>query len=220
MANHLRNELEKLKTNLLSLSSEVERALNKAVLSVRNGDTALAKEVLDADNLIDQREVEVEEQCLAILALHQPVAKDLRFVIAVLKINNDLERIGDLAVNISERTIYLKKQPPIPIPFDFVNMSQKAVTMLKKSLDAFINMDLKLAHVVWESDDEIDEMNRQVYDKVYSGVKKDPEQVEALIHYLSISRHLERIGDYATNICEDVIYMAEGRIVRHSPEGA
>ncbi len=219
MANHLRIELEKLKTNLLSLSSEVERALNKAVLSVKNGDTDLAKEVLEADHVIDQREVEVEEQCLAILALHQPVAKDLRFVIAVLKINNDLERIGDLAVNISERTIYLKKQPPIPIPFDFVTMSQKAVIMLKRSLDAFINMDLKLAHAVWESDDEIDEINRQVYDKVYSSVKSHPEQVEALIHYLSISRHLERIGDYATNICEDVIYMAEGKIVRHTPEG-
>jgi phosphate transport system protein len=220
VANHLRNELEKLKTNLLSLSSEVERALNRAVLSVRNGDVNLAKEVLDADNIIDQREVEVEEQCLAILALHQPVAKDLRFVIAVLKINNDLERIGDLAVNIAERAIYLKRQPPISIPFDFVNMSQKAVNMLKRALDAFINMDLKTAHAVWESDDEIDEINRQVYDKVYSGVRENPEQVEALIHYLSISRHLERIGDYATNICEDVIYMAEGKIVRHSPEGA
>ena len=220
MANHLRIELEKLKTNLLSLSSVVERALNKAVLSVRNSDTELAKEVLAADHVIDQHEVEVEEQCLAILALHQPVAKDLRFVIAVLKINNDLERIGDLAVNISERTIFLKKQPPIEIPFDFVNMSQKAVTMLKKSLDAFINMDLRLAHKVWESDDEIDEMNRQVYDKVYSTIKSHPNQVEALIHYLSISRHLERIGDYATNICEDVIYMAEGKIVRHTPEGA
>ncbi len=218
MASHLRNELEKLKTNLLSLSSEVERALNKSMLSVRNGDSNLAKEVIEADHVIDQREVEVEEQCLAILALHQPVAKDLRFVIAVLKINNDLERIGDLAVNIAERTIYLKKQPEIPIPFDFASMSQKACAMLKRALDAFINMDLKTAHEVWESDDEIDNMNREVYDKVYSGVRKDPNQVEALIHYLSISRHLERIGDYATNICEDVIYMAEGRIVRHQPE--
>lgn len=218
MGNHLRSELDKLKKNLLSLSTEVEDALNKAILSVRNSDQKLAKEVIEADHHIDQREVEVEEQCLAILALHQPVAKDLRFVIAILKINNDLERIGDLAVNISERTIHLAKQDKIQIPFDFIKMSEKSLLMLKRSLDAFINMDLKLANEVWESDDEIDTMNREVYARVYAGVKKNPEQVEPLIHYLSISRHLERIGDYATNICEDVIYMAEGRIVRHQPE--
>ncbi len=218
MANHLRMEMDKLKKALLSLSTDVEGALSKAVLSVKNLDPKLAKQVIEADHKIDHREVEVEEECLKILALHQPVAIDLRCVIASLKINNDLERIGDLAVNISERVIYLDKKPATVIPFDFSTMSSIALKMLRGAIDAFIRMDLKLAHEVWGSDDEVDELNRQVYGKVYAEIRKNPEDVEAQIHYLSISRHLERIADYATNICEDVIYMAEGKIVRHLPE--
>lgn len=218
MANHLRAELDKLKNELLDLSTQVHGALNKAVLSVKNLNQNMAREVIDQDSAIDHAEVEVEEECLKILALHQPVATDLRFVVASLKINSDLERIGDLAVNISERTIYLGKAPPVKVPFDFGKMSEKVSQMLKRAIDAFINQDVKLAHTIWQADDEVDQINSEMYDVVYAEIRRSPNDVESLIHYLSISRHLERIGDYATNICEDVIYMVEGRIVRHNPE--
>ena len=218
MANHLRSELEKLKNELLDLSTQVHGSLNKAVLSVKNLDQTIAREVIEQDSIIDHAEVEVEEDCLKILALHQPVANDLRFVVASLKINSDLERIGDLAVNISERTIYLGKAPPVKVPFDFGKMSEKVSLMLKRSIDAFINQDVKLAHTIWQSDDEVDQINSEMYNVVYAEIRRSPNDVESLIHYLSISRHLERIGDYATNICEDVIYMVEGKIVRHNPE--
>ncbi len=218
MPTHLRTELDKLKNKLLDLSTQVHGSLNKAVLSVKGLDSVIAREVIEVDHKIDQAEVEVEEDCLKILALYQPVANDLRFVVATLKINNDLERIGDLAVNVSERTIYLSKTTPVKIPFDFGLMSEKSSHMLKRAIDAFIKQDVKLAHEVWQSDDEVDEINSQMYDRVYSEIRRSPQDVEALIHYLSISRHLERIADYATNICEDVIYMVEGRIIRHQPE--
>ncbi|RLA62764.1 MAG: phosphate transport system regulatory protein PhoU [Epsilonproteobacteria bacterium] len=218
MAKHLQNELEKLKRKLITLSSVIEESVVKSVRSVGNKDFDLAQEVIDHDHTIDLIEVEVEEECLKILALYQPVAVDLRYVIAVLKINNDLERIGDLAVNIAEQSIYMGKQRNIKIPFDFDSMSQKTLAMLKKALDSLVQFDTSLAHQTCLDDDEVDAINREMYGKVYAGIKKDPNHVECFIRYLSISRHLERIADYATNIAEDVIYMIDGTIVRHKPE--
>ena len=218
MAKHLQNELEKLKRKLITLSSVVEGRVVMAVKSVGNKDYDLAKEVIDNDHAIDLIEVEVEEECLKILALYQPVAVDLRYVIAVLKINNDLERIGDLAVNIAEQSIYIGKQKNIKIPFDFDSMSEKTVAMLKKALDSLVQLDTSLAHQTCLDDEEVDAINRDMYGKIYSGIQNDPAHVECFIRYLSISRHLERIADYATNIAEDVIYMMEGTIVRHKPE--
>jgi phosphate transport system protein len=162
--------------------------------------------------------VYLEEECLKILALHQPVAIDLRFVIAVLKINNDLERIGDLAVNIAERALFLTSQKPVDIPFDFMGMSEKTKIMLKMSLDALVNMDAKMAHDVCALDDGVDAINRRMYQQVQEGILENPEQIGSLIHCLSTSRHLERIADHATNIAEDVIYMVAGEIVRHKAE--
>jgi phosphate transport system protein len=163
-------------------------------------------------------EVQVEESCLKILALYQPVATDLRFIIAVLKINNDLERVGDLAVNIAERAAFLATQPPLEMSFDFQKMAAKAQEMLKRSLDALVGFNAEMAEEVCLSDDEIDAMNRQVYFMVEEAIHTHPDQTESLIHTLSVSRHLERIADHATNIAEDVIYMIDGSIVRHKTE--
>lgn len=218
MTKHFQNELERLKKKLLALSAIVEESVERAVRSINTRDVPLAREVIENDRSIDLLEVEVEEECLKILALHQPVAVDLRFVVAVLKINNDLERIGDLAVNIAERSTYLSQKAPIEMPFDFATMEQKTRLMLEKAIDALIQMDLEVAREVGAADDEIDAINREMYNQVSKGIQDSPDQVDRLIHSLSISRHLERIADYATNIAEDVIYMIEGQIVRHQPE--
>ena len=215
MPRHLQNEMEKLKKKILSLTAMVENDVQKAVQSLGERNHRLAQEVIDADEEIDRDEVDIEEDCLKILALNQPVATDLRFLIAVLKINNDIERVGDLAVNIAERTIFLCGQPQIEAPFDFSDMKKKALAMLSGSLDALMKMDAELARRVREQDDEVDEINRQMYLQVGAAVRKNPDHVERLMSYLSVSRHLERIADYATNICEDVIYLVEGEIVRH-----
>ena len=215
MSRHLQREIDKLSKMLFGLSAQVEESVRTAVRSVERRDAALAAEVIQKDRTVDQIEVEVEEECLKILALHQPVAIDLRLVIAILKINNDLERIGDLAVNIAERAEFLAEHEKVDIPFDFAGMTEKAQAMLKKSLDALVRMDAKLAREVCASDDEVDDINRQMYDKVKNGIRQNPADMDSLIHLLGVSRHLERIADHATNIAEDVLYMLEGEITRH-----
>jgi len=218
MAWHLQKEIDHLKKKLLALSTFVEENVQRAVKSLEERDGKLAAKVIENDLIIDHMEIDVEEECLKILALHQPVAVDLRFLVAVLKINNDLERIGDLAVNIAERVAYLATQPKVDIPFDFVGMSKKAQHMLTQSLNALVNLDSRLAREVLPLDDEVDAINREMYDQVMTGIRQHPKSLGALIHLLSVSRHLERIADHATNIAEDVIYMIEGDIVRHHAE--
>ena len=218
MTVHMSNEIEKLKKMLLSLCSQVEEQHWQAVKSIKERDADLARKVIDHDYVIDQNEVNIEEECLKILALYQPVAIDLRFIITALKINNDLERIGDLSVNIAERSEFLSRQKPVAMPFDFDLMAEKTQAMLRKGIDALINLDTKLAYEVGGMDDEVDAINKDMYDLVKQSILQRPEDIESLIHLLSVSRHLERIGDHATNIAEDVIYMAEGRIIRHKTE--
>ena len=218
MAKHLQREIENLKRKLLALGAIVETSVRDATLSIEKRDTELAQKIIDNDIDIDKTEVEVEEDCLKILALHQPVAIDLRFIVTVLKINNDLERIGDLAVNIAERAIFLSNQPKVNISSDLVDMAHNAQSMLKKSLDALVNHDAELAQSVCASDDIVDQLNRQMYLKIQEAILDNPEQISVLIHLLSASRHLERIADHTTNIAEDVIYMIEGKIVRHKAE--
>jgi phosphate transport system protein len=218
MAAHLQREIEYLKKRILALGDTVEKAVHDAAAAIEEMNGTLAMTIIDQDAETDQQEVEVEEECLKILALHQPVAHDLRFIIAVLKINNDLERIGDLAVNIAERAVFLASQPKPVISFDFTSMAQTTQLMLKKSLDALVNQNPDLARQVCTIDDAVDAMNRQVYIKVQEAILAHPEQIGALIHLLSVSRHLERIADHTTNISEDVIYMIEGQIVRHKTE--
>lgn len=220
MSVHLQSELEKLKTKLLLLAGSAEASIEKAGYALVNLDVKMAENVIQDDHKIDAAEVEVEEECLKILALHTPVANDLRFVVATLKINNDLERVSDLAVNICERVKYLAKDAPIEPPFDIELMVSKCLQLINLSLDAFIHLDVAMAKQVRVMDDEVDKIHRAVYKKVFDGIKKRPEHLEPLIHYLTISKHLERIADYATNIAEDVIYMVEGEIVRHIHHGS
>lgn len=215
---HLQREIENLKKKLLTLSATVETAVRDATLSIENRDYDLAQKIIHNDPRIDQLEVEVEEDCLKILALYQPVAIDLRFIVAVLKINADLERIGDLAVNIAERSAFLSKHPPVGFSLGLVEMADKAQDMLKHSLDALVNLSSGLAQEVCASDDAVDAMNRQMYLRIQDAIRSNPNQLESLIHLLSVSRHLERIADHATNIAEDVIYMVEGHIARHRTE--
>jgi len=218
MTLHFERELEGLKKRILSLGAMVEERVRMAIKAMETRDRKLAKKVIDADDEVDQMEVDVEEECLKILALYQPVAIDLRFIVAVIKINNDLERIGDIAVNIAERAAFLATQIKVDIPFDFAGMAEKTQLMLKKSLDSLVNMDSNLAWEVGAADDEVDAINRDMYLQVQEGIRKDIDRMECLIHLLQVSRHLERIADHATNIAEDVIYMISGEIVRHRAE--
>ncbi len=219
MTRHMQREIEYLKKKILTLSAIVEETVHQAVKSISDRDLKLAQRVMEADPEIDKMEVAVEEECLKILALNQPVAIDLRFIIAVLKIDNDLERIGDLASNIAERAAFLATKEKIDIPFDFAGMSQLSESMLHKSLDSLVNLDSKLAYQVINTDDIVDEMHREMYSRIQEQILKSPEQLDCLINLLAVSRQLERIADHATNIAEDVIYMIEGEIVRHKAEG-
>jgi phosphate transport system protein len=189
--------------------------VRQSVASIESRDCAVAQRVLEADATIDRTEVDVEEECLKILALHQPVAVDLRYIVAVLKINNDLERIGDLSVNIAERTIFLCERPAIPAPFDFDGMCRKTLEMLRGSLDALMEMNAERAQAVLAADNEVDAINREMYAKICAALRRNPDHAEVLLSYLSAARQLERIADSSTNIAEDVIYLIEGRIVRH-----
>ncbi|HEX3019215.1 MAG TPA: phosphate signaling complex protein PhoU [Chitinispirillaceae bacterium] len=219
MSMHLSRAVEVLKKKVLSLATLVEESVAQAVNSVENLDTIAAEKVIKNDDNIDQMEIDVEEECLKILALHQPVAVDLRFIVSVLKLNSDLERIGDLAVKIAERTVYLvKNSDNCNRCFDFTRMYECTRLMLKKSLDSLIRMDVKLAYEVGAADDELDVLNREMYLRAREGIHSQPKCVDMYLNYIAISRSLERIGDHATNIAEDVIYMAEARIIRHSIE--
>lgn len=215
MSQHLVREITRVKQQILTLGAEVEDSLRHAVTSLISRDTTLAKQVISRDSEIDQHEVDIEEDCLKILALHQPVAIDLRFLIAVLKINNDLERIGDLAVNIAERSLSLSLLPPITPPFDLAAMASRVQGMVRKSLDALVELDTQKAHQVLAEDDAVDNAHRQMYDHVKAAIRKELERTDELIQLLAVSRYLERVADHATNIAEDVIYLVDGQIARH-----
>ena len=218
MTNRLHKEIELLNKHILMLVAEVEENVRISVNSLQNRDLKLVKKVIAQDHQIDQMEVQLEEECLKILALYQPVANDLRFIIAVMKVNNDLERISDLAVNIAERAEFLATREPINLSFDFVLMADKVQEMLRKSINALVTLDVKSAYDVCAADDEVDDLNREMYHIVEDSVRRNPEKIKELLHYLGVSRHLERIADSATNIAEDIIYMIDGEIVRHHVE--
>jgi phosphate transport system protein len=214
----LQKEIEKLKKQILALSAKVENDVCMAVRAADNLDAAIAQDVVNREEETNLMEVNVEEECLKILALHQPVASDLRYIVAVLKINQDLERIGDLAVHIAERALFLCRQPRIAIPVRLEQMANKTQHLLKKVLDAFVNFDEAAAREVCAADSEIDDMNQEIFQQVKEIIMQNPRQFETLLQIMHISRHLERIADHATNIAEDLIYLIEGRIVRHATE--
>ncbi len=215
MAEHLHRQLHDLKQQVVYVGTLVEEALAKAIRSLTARDDRMAREVIDADDEIDRMEVEVEESCLEILALHQPVALDLRFVVAVLKINNDLERIGDLAKNIAKRVVALAQAHVIDVPDDFEPMARAAQRMVKGSLDALVTSNPMLARQVRMMDQEVDDHRDQIESYVKGWITERPDQTQALLQLSSIARHIERLADMATHIAEEVIYMVEGDIVRH-----
>ncbi len=217
MSKHLERDLENLQGDLLRLAGSVEDAIHKAIRALQERDASIAEEVIEGDNQIDRDENHVEEECLKILALHQPVAIDLRRIAAALKINAELERMADLAEDIAERAERLAGLPEIPMPAKLQRMTDLTTSMVRQSLDAFVNLDANLARRVCRLDDEVDRYNRDIIDELLKAMQASPEMVEPGMSLFSATRHLERIADHATNIAEDVVYLVEGEIIRHRP---
>jgi len=220
MSNHLQRDLVSLKKQILQLGNMVEISINKAIASLIERDQMLAEEVFIDELKIDDKEVFIENECLKILALHQPVAVDLRFLVVVLKVNNDLERMGDFAVNVAKRSIELEKQEPISCPEGFTTVIPSTIrTMVHNSLTALVEMDADMAREVINMDHLVDDVNRQMYVDLQDLMKRDSSTVERAVALLSCSRYLERIADLTTNIAEEVIFMVNGEVVRHQSTG-
>jgi phosphate transport system protein len=215
MAAHFQREIAKLKKKILGLGASVEENLHKAFVALRTGDLELAREVIRTDITIDEVEVEVEEECLKILALHQPVASDLRFIVAVSKIDNELERIADLSANICARVIELAPYPDVTVPASAHLMAERIEIMLARTLDAFIEGDPELARAVLGDDREVDALFGVLIDDLKHEIRERLDLLDALMLVFTMARYLERLADRMTNICEDVIYLVEGEIVRH-----
>lgn len=215
MTRHIERQIDHLKQQVLIIGTLVEEAISKAITALINRDVPLAQRVIESDAEIDRMEVEVEEECLKILALYQPVAADLRFVVAAIKMNNDLERMGDLAKNIAKRVSQLAQGDQADLPPQIRPMAIKSQEMVKQCLEAVINADPALARYVREQDDIVDNARQEIRDQVLEGIKANPENTEDLLRFNAVSKHFERLADMATNVAEDVIYMVEGDIVRH-----
>ena len=215
MSIHLKRDLELLEQELLAQGSLVEKMIRLATKALKEMRSDLIDELLHNENSVNHREVSLEEECLKILALHQPVAVDLRRVATVLKVNNDLERIADLTVNVGERSQSLISHAGLIFPDNIDLMADKASGMVRDALDAFVKQNVELARDVCVRDDEVDELNRDIINELQDNMANDGSVVEAGMHYFSASRHLERIADHATNIAEEVIYLVEGEITRH-----
>jgi phosphate transport system protein len=212
---HLQRETERLKRKVLGLGAIVEDNLRLAFRAIDERDAAKARRVIATDALVDQNEVEIEEECLKILALYQPVAGDLRFVAAVIKINSELERIGDLASNIAERALQLLEEHPVPVPPGVAVMADRTEAILERALDALVRRDAVTARQVLAADDEIDELYLTLIEELKGVIRADLEHLDAIVLLFNVARYLERLADHATNIAEDVLYMVEGEIQRH-----
>jgi phosphate transport system protein len=215
MSKHLQRDMDTLQRDLLALATLVEEAIHNSIQALRRKDARLAQQVIDGDSDIDQKENQVNEDCLKILALHQPVAGDLRKIAVAMMISTDLERMGDLAEEIVERSVILARHPQLPIPEKLQRMTDLTTLMVRQSLDCFVNLDARLARIVLGFDDEVDRYNTMIILDLIAQMKDSPELVEPGLSLFSVTRHLERIADHATNIAEDVIYLVEGEIVRH-----
>ncbi|HOW85518.1 MAG TPA: phosphate signaling complex protein PhoU [Candidatus Aminicenantes bacterium] len=208
-------ELKVLKEKLLEMASRAEEQIATAVRGLRDREEALACRVLDREEAINLLDVEIDEMCMRLLALRQPMATDLRFITSAMKISNDVERIGDLAVNIAERTIELLKAPQLKPLIDIPRMAQMAQDMVRDALNAFVGSDDKLARNVCERDDQVDQLNDQVFRELLTYMMQDPGTISRAVGLILVGRHLERIADHATNIGEDVIYMVRGQTIKH-----
>lgn len=212
---HFQDELEQLKARLLVMAGEAEEQVRLAVRSLVARDRALAEQVLKGDGVVNRLHLEVDERCFKLLALHQPMAADLRVIVSGVKINSDLERVGDFAVNIAEASLRYLEHAPVKPLIDIPRMAEIAQGMLRDALNAFVAQDTTLAQEVLDRDDRLDALKSQVFRELLSFILEAPATTEAALELILISRHLERIGDHATNIAEEVIFMASGRDVRH-----
>jgi len=215
MATQKEMDLEKLKELILKMGGFVEDAIKKSVKALVERDRSLAVEVIDGDAIINNFDVEIEEECIRFLAIWQPTGSNLRFVTTAIKIITDLERMGDLAVDICERGIELLDEPPLKPYIDIPRMADAAQKMLKDSLDAFVAKDADLALSVCEADDFVDNLNQQIFNELLLFMLKDPKNISRAVRLTYITKYLERVGDHATNIAEMVVFMVKGKVIRH-----
>ena len=216
MSRHLQKVLDQLKKEILELGSMVESAINTSILALKERRIDLAETVFPAEVQINEKEVYIEDCCLKILALHQPVAGDLRFIVVVLKVNNDLERMGDFAINVAERAMFLSSKEPIPWPPEFSSTMLTSIrTMVNDALEALVKLDVDLARKVIDMDTQVDDVHREMYGAMQALMKNDTSTIERAVGLISTSRYLERIADMATNIAEEVIFVSEGEVIRH-----
>lgn len=216
MSVHLRIDLNELHKDLLSMCASVEGMIHRAVSLLSTPDVEQAKRLIKQDAEIDHWDVKIEDACLKILALHQPVAIDLRRITVVMKISAELERVADLAVNIAERSLGLLDAPESAIPELLRDMAQRAVDMLHGSIDAYVDLNSQRAREIIREDDVVDETNRELIDSLIRQMHEQPDRLDALLNLFSAVRQVERVADHASNIAEDVVYLVEGRIIRHT----
>jgi phosphate transport system protein len=215
METHFQQELNKLKEQLLKMAGLAERAISNAIEALVKRDTPLAEKTITEDEKINEMEIRVDDLCLKLLALHQPLAADLRFITSAMRINTELERIGDLSVNIAERAISLDQEPQLKPYIDLPRMAEITQSMVKDVLDAFVNGDARLARSVCERDDQVDALNDQVFRELLTYMMSDPKNITRAVHLIIVSRCLERIADHATNIAEGVIFMVQALVIKH-----
>jgi len=217
MQRHFHEELELVKEKTLKQGSLVETMVENSVASLVDRDSRLAEEVIASDQKVDTLDVEIEEDCLRLLALHQPAAKDLRFITTAMKITTDLERMADQAVNICQRAIELNEEPQLKPYIDIPIMSQLSQKMMREALDAFVRRDAELARQVIPEDNKVDALKNQIFRELLTFMMEDPRTIPRAIRLILVSRHLERIADHATNIAEMVVFLVEGKNIRHAP---
>jgi phosphate transport system protein len=217
---HFQQELDDLQQRLLEMAGLVEFAVHGSVRSLVDRDDRQAEQVLQNETRINQLQMQVDDLATRLLALHQPMARDLRFLTAAIKINVDLERMGDLAVNLAERSLSLVRRPPVKPLIDIPHMAGLVESMVRKSLDSFVKRDGDLAHVVLRSDDEVDDLKNVIYDELVQFMERDASTVRRGVDLMFVAHNLERIADHATNIAEDVLYLVRGIDVRHHTEVA
>jgi len=216
MARHFHEELEALKQTLLAMGGLVEDQIRRVMRALLERDDVMAQEVIERDRQVNTYDVEVDEQCVSLLALHQPAAGDLRFITTAMKIVTGLERIGDQAVNIAQRVLELNREPQLKPYIDLPRMAEKAQRMVKESLDAFVARDTALARQVCGEDSEVDLLKEQIFRELLTFMMEDPRTIPRAIRLILISRFMERVADHATNIAEMVVYLVEGKMVRHT----
>ena len=216
MQRHFHEELEALKQTLLAMGGLVEDQIRRAMRALLERDDVIAQDVIDRDRQVNTYDVEVDEQCVNLLALHQPAAGDLRFITTAMKIVTDLERIGDQAVNIAQRALELNREPQLKPYIDLPRMAERSQRMVKESLDAFVTRDTELARRVCAEDAEVDALKEQIFRELLTFMMEDARTIPRAIRLILISRFLERVADHATNIAEMVIYLVESKIVRHT----